>query len=212
MKASGAPWYPGKQEQMALWLITLHSALTPQMPGPQGDLHFWSIQARFCWHSELTKHSGLQLGGSPMYPGRQVHTQAPFSSLKSLYNPQGLGSHGSRSSITGSMTLLQDTEGFPSYPWRQSQRGTWFRTEHTALIPHRPGQGSTHFWFLHTLLLGQSWFWVHSGRHERNGSPKYPGTQIQVAARFFLLHTALSPHGLGEHGSTGSAVKNGKLN
>ena len=38
VKASGAGWYPGKQEQMALWLIALHSALIPQISGLQGVL------------------------------------------------------------------------------------------------------------------------------------------------------------------------------
>ena len=66
VKGSGAPWYPGKHEQIALWLMALHSALTPQIPGKQGVLHFWLMQAKFCWHSELTKHSGRQFGGSPM--------------------------------------------------------------------------------------------------------------------------------------------------
>ena len=71
------------------------------------------------------------------------------------------------------------------------------------MIPHNPGQGSTHFWFLQTLFLGQSGFWVHSGLQDKNGSPKYPGIQIQVAALSLLLQTALSPQGLGEQGSIG---------
>ena len=105
VKASGDPWYPGKHEQMALWFMTLHSALTPQIPGPQGDLHFWFIHAKFCWHSEFTKHSGRQFGGSPIYPGKQLQTQAPLKSLKLLYCPHLLESQGSAS--TGSGTTVR---------------------------------------------------------------------------------------------------------
>jgi hypothetical protein len=48
-------------------------------------------------------HSGLQLGGEPVIPGRQVQSQrSPFRLGGFVYGPQGFGLHGS-SSITGSI-------------------------------------------------------------------------------------------------------------
>ena len=75
--------------------MTLHSALRPQMPGRQGLAHLWSMQAKFWLHSELTRHSGRQLGGSPIYSGRHEQIHWSFLSLWVLYGPHGLGSHGS---------------------------------------------------------------------------------------------------------------------
>ena len=51
-------------------------------------------------HSELRRHSGLQLGGPPKYPLRQEHTGLGPSGLHSLLGPQGSGLQGS-SGITG---------------------------------------------------------------------------------------------------------------
>lgn len=50
---------------MGLWIITLHRALKPHVPG-QGSVHFRFWQALSKGHSELTTHSGLQLGGDPI--------------------------------------------------------------------------------------------------------------------------------------------------
>ena len=51
--------------------------------------------------SELTTHSGLQLGGEPIISGRQEQRHWPPISLGVLlFGPQGLGTHGS-----GSMTF-----------------------------------------------------------------------------------------------------------
>ena len=60
----GSPVYPGGHWQMGLWLMTWHLALLPQVPG-QGSAHFWLMQAVSWLQSELTTHSGLQLGGLP---------------------------------------------------------------------------------------------------------------------------------------------------
>jgi hypothetical protein len=56
--------YPSGQEQIGVWLMTLHLAPAPHDPG-QGSLHFSRIQAKLLGHSELMVHSGLQLGGLP---------------------------------------------------------------------------------------------------------------------------------------------------
>jgi hypothetical protein len=61
----GSPEYPAVQLHIGLWLTTWHRALRPHVPG-QGSLHFWFIQALSSGHSELTTHSGLQLGGVPI--------------------------------------------------------------------------------------------------------------------------------------------------
>lgn len=60
----------------------------------QGSKHFWFKQAKFATHSELTTHSGRQLGGDPTKFGKQEHTACPFISLHWLFAPHGDGLHG----------------------------------------------------------------------------------------------------------------------
>lgn len=45
--------------------------------------------------SEFTRHSGRQVGGDPMYLGRQEQDAVPPMFLHSPYMPQGDGTHGS---------------------------------------------------------------------------------------------------------------------
>jgi len=52
---------------MGLWLITLHRACSPHVPG-QGSEHFCAIHALSIGHSALTTHSGRQEGGVPIKP------------------------------------------------------------------------------------------------------------------------------------------------
>lgn len=61
----GSPVKPRWQLHIGLWLITLHIAFNPQVPG-QGLSHFWFIHALSRGHSELTIHSGRQFGGLSM--------------------------------------------------------------------------------------------------------------------------------------------------
>ena len=91
---NGSPLKPFGQEQIGLWLTTLHSALAPHVPG-QGSAHFCWTQALVRGHSELRRHSGLQLGGPPKYPLRQEHTGLGPSALHSLLGPHGSGLQGS---------------------------------------------------------------------------------------------------------------------
>ena len=58
---------------------------------------------------------------------------------------------------------LHAVNGSPIYPSTQVQEGMWFITLHWALIPHVPGQGSTHLFLWHALLEGQSELTTHSG-------------------------------------------------
>lgn len=52
-------------------------------------MHAW-----FRAHSELVTHSGLQVGGLPMYPTAHEQTAWPLISLHWLFGPQGDGLHG----------------------------------------------------------------------------------------------------------------------
>lgn len=90
---NGSPVKPGGQLQIGLWFITVQRAWSPHVPG-QGSVHFWLLHAWFWRHSELTTHSGLHVGGLPMYPVRHEQTAWPLISRHWLFGPQGDGLHG----------------------------------------------------------------------------------------------------------------------
>lgn len=77
---NGSPVYPLKHLHIGLCWNTLQSVFTPQAPG-QGSLHLRLLHALFWGHSELTTHSGLQVGGLPIYPWTQEQTAWPLISL-----------------------------------------------------------------------------------------------------------------------------------
>lgn len=52
------PSYPDRQLHIGMWLITLHSAFVPHIPG-HGSEHLLFKQARFLGHSLFIIHSGL---------------------------------------------------------------------------------------------------------------------------------------------------------
>lgn len=60
----------------------------------QGSIHFWLTQLLDESHSELTIHSGLQLGGVPKNPETHVHETSPLLLLHTELLPHGLGVHG----------------------------------------------------------------------------------------------------------------------
>ena len=101
------------------------------------------------------------------------------------------------------------TNGFPVIRFGQVQNGLWFTTEHLALMPQVPGQGSLHFWLRQDSLGEQSEFVLHSGRHV-GGTPRKPWIQEQTACWFTSLHWLFDPHGDGWHGLviTGSKIIN----
>lgn len=78
--------------------------------------------------------------------------------------------------------------------------GAWFTTWQIALLPQLPGHGSTHLLFKHAVFEGQSVLTTHSGLHPSYGLPVYPSKHMQEPALFRSLHSALTPHGDGEHG------------
>ena len=81
--------------------LTLQLALTPHRPG-QGSTHLLLEQVLSVGQSWLNWHSGRQLGGEPIMAGKQLQSQrVPAGRGGLLYNPQGLGLHGS-SATTGS--------------------------------------------------------------------------------------------------------------
>lgn len=57
------------------------------------------MQASFNGQAELTTHSGLQVGGAPMYPFMQEHVACILFCLHRLLGPQGDGLQGSLTSI-----------------------------------------------------------------------------------------------------------------
>lgn len=91
---NGSPVNPTGQVQIGLWFLVVQSALTPQVFG-HGSVHFLFKQAKWNGHSAFTTHSGLQLGGIPLYSGRHVQTAWPFTSRHLLFGPHGDGEHGS---------------------------------------------------------------------------------------------------------------------
>lgn len=58
------------------------------------------------------------------------------------------------------------------YPCLQEHKGLWLRTRHSVFVPHVPGHGSTHFWFMQALSEGHSVLITHSGLHA-GGVPTY---------------------------------------
>lgn len=159
--AKGSPLRPWGHLQMGLWLTTEHSALTPQLPG-QGSLHFWLTQALESSQSELTTHSGRQVGGLPIKPSIHLQTAIPFTSWQWLFGPQGDGEQGF--CIVSSWTGEQETKAFPDMPAGQLHMGMWLIVWHCAFCPQVPMHGSMHLFLIHALSRAQSVFITHSGR------------------------------------------------
>lgn len=174
-------------------------------------------------------HSGLQLGGAPMYPARQEQTACPFCGRHWLFGPQGDGWQGSwgccgnsennfivRLSLQFFMPFrknshwnipwgsgLQLEKGSPVSPSGQEQTGIWLTTSQRALCPQVPGHGSRHLLLIQAWFLGHSSLRIHSGRQFSYGLPIYSGKHWHSP---LPRHTALGPHGDGLHGSVLSGL------
>lgn len=106
-----------------------------------------------------------------------------------------------------SITLISDLRsikehplnGSPVYPIIQLHNATWFATEHSALKPQEPGQGSIHFSFWHARLPEHSALIEHSGL-QFGAIPIKFGKQEHAGASPTTLHWEYGPHGDGMHG------------
>lgn len=168
---NGSPEYPTGQTQIGMWSCTRHSALNPHDPS-QGFLHLSAMHAWWDGQSVLTRHSGWQLGGEPMYPCIQEQEGLSLIGRHSLKSPQGLGWHGfeclsSGGKATFSIHLLN---GSPVVPEGQLHKGLWLITWQWAPIPQTPLQGSAHFNLWQALSGAHSLLTVHSGR-QSGGAP-----------------------------------------
>lgn len=81
-------------------------------------------------------------------------------------------------------------------------------TEHWALMPQEPGQGSTHLLLTHACVDGQSGLMTHSGR-QFGGAPTYPGRHEQAGLLPLFWHWALGPQGEGTQGSLSCSTGGG---
>lgn len=93
------PVKPGGQLHIGLWLTTWHLAPIPHVPG-QGSRHFWLLQALLKTQSELTIHSGWQVGGEPVNPTIHEQTACWYISRQILFGPHGDGLQGSCTTAT----------------------------------------------------------------------------------------------------------------
>lgn len=146
---------------MGLWFLTWQFALIPHVPG-QGSTHFWLLQASFWGHSELVTHSGLQVGGAPMYPGTQEQIAWPLFWRHWELGPQGEGWQGLVS--TGAE---QQKDGVQKSGKRTCKkihtliRGTlhkcisthsWWTRAHWNVINH----------ITNSILTTRSWTWIQT--------------------------------------------------
>jgi len=108
---NGSPVYPGTQLHEGAWFRTLHSALSPHVPG-HGSLHLLFAHAFVRSQSAFVTHSGLHpVYGSPKYSGRQTQEPAPFFSRQIALAPHGDGLHGSLGpSVGGTITNINHDE------------------------------------------------------------------------------------------------------
>lgn len=60
---------------------------------------------------------------------------------------------------------LHKLKGSPEVEGGHVHDGMWLLTEHNALVPHAPGQGSTHLPLWHVRVGEHSPLVLHSNRH-----------------------------------------------
>ena len=118
---NASPVKPSRQPQTGEWLTTRQFALEAHDPG-QGSTHFWLMQVRSDWQSELTVHSGRQLGALPIIFGMQEHCACPDTTWHCELAPQGGGLQGLGGSGDG---LPSSTTGLGTGSTNDQQHSSW---------------------------------------------------------------------------------------
>lgn len=160
------------------------------------------MHAKWLGHSAFDTHCGLQLGGVPMKFSKHVQEGISDTSRHWEFGPHGVGWQGFfgvLSSLGFSIIIWQEVNGSPVCLTKQVQIGTWFTTEHLALYPQVPGQGSTQRWLTHAKSNEHSWLLVHSGR-QSGGCPLKPGMHEHTGWVLLSRHCELGPQGDGLQG------------
>ena len=150
---------PCLHSHVALWYLTAHLVLRIWLDGQiisvtvgsaQGSMHFilniihgsntkvylkaksHPLQARDRLPQSLSwLHSGLQLGGEPLYPAMQEQAaRLLLPEWQVEKGPQGEGLHGS------TLTAEHRTLPFPSKPSSQWHDGSWLVTTHLEFATH----------------------------------------------------------------------------
>lgn len=203
---NGFPVYEGGHTHETVWLMTWHSAFVPHDPS-QGFWHLLFIHANWAGQSVLITHSGLQLGGVPIYPMLHSHAAVSPTARHLLFGPHGLqeSRHGSikhgfssRSGCWTSSIGWQPLNGSPVSPGLQLHIGEWLNTSHLALIPHDEMHGSTHLLLVQANVGEHSDETTHSGRHW-GGAPINPGKHEQTAWSLTSRHRLLAYLTKNEH-------------
>lgn len=161
---NGLPVKAGGQEQIGLWFITWHCAEIPHVP-LHGSMQRWLVQAWLRVHSALVTHSGLHVGGAPLYPKIQEQIACPLISRHWLLGPHGDGLHGFITSV--SFTGVHSKNALPEKPCGQVHIGMWLYTLQIALRPQVLTHGSLHLFPTHALSCWQSLLMRHSGRQPK---------------------------------------------
>lgn len=118
---NASPVKPSRQPQTGEWLTTRQFALGAHDPG-QGSTHFWLMQVRSDWQSELTVHSGRQLGALPIIFGMQEHCACPDTTWHCELAPQGGGLQGLGGSGDG---VPSSTTGLGTGSTNDQQHSSW---------------------------------------------------------------------------------------
>ena len=77
-------------------------------------------------------------------------------------------------------------------------------------MPHRPGHGSLHLFWIHAWFCGHCELDMHSGL-QFGADPIYDGKQEQAATPLFTLHSEFGPHGDGLQGSVTTSGRWAKI-
>ena len=170
-------------------VYNFHSALAPQVPG-QGSRHRCWTQAFVSWHSELRRHLGLQLGGTPKKPGNQVQTGRVPWALYLLLGPNGSGLQRScGSTVTG-------LKGIMTHCVNGSHRNP--PVEYRPWIYTFKIRTCSISWTIRVRNTFCTTLWVWFSKISSNTTASF--------SSIVGVHLAFAPQGLGKHGFSGPSV------